>query len=198
MHASPEARPEYVAALGELIARIASTLPTTRAANPLRMIIAGGAAMHLYTGVRVSKDVDAVFSHRIALPENLSVAYRGADGRAQVLYFDYQYSDTLGLLHEDAHDDAVHMTLPGINAKVLDVRLLAPVDLAISKLSRFVEVDRGDIEALARKGLVKSRTLRHRAEEALSGAIGDLARLRGSIDIACRLVADVERQHKGA
>jgi hypothetical protein len=100
--------------------------------KPIRMIIAGGAAMHLYTGVRVSKDVDAVFSHRIALPENLSVAYWGADGRAQVLYFDYQYSDTLGLLHEDAHDDAVHMTLPGINAKVLDVRLLAPVDLAIS------------------------------------------------------------------
>ena len=55
----------------------------------------GGAAMHLYTGERVSNDVDAVFSKRIALPNDLEVAYQDPDGAARLLYFDRQYNDTL-------------------------------------------------------------------------------------------------------
>jgi hypothetical protein len=53
------------------------------------MFIAGGAALHLYVGARVSKDIDAAFSHRIALPPDLKVSYRDADGAARMLYFNY-------------------------------------------------------------------------------------------------------------
>lgn len=75
-----------------------------------------------------------------------------------------------------------------MDAAILDVRLLAPLDLAVSKLSRFASQDRDNIVALARHGLIDAPGLRQRAEAALAGYIGDLARLRGSIDIACRMV----------
>jgi hypothetical protein len=198
MQPAPEARPEFVAAFAALAGRIAATLTTVDPqARPIQMIVAGGAAMHLYTGARVSRDIDAAFSHRIALPQDLRVAYRDADGRAQTLYFDYQYNDSLALMHEDANSDAVPLSVPGIDPALLDIRLLAPVDLAISKLARFAEVDRGDITELGRKGLINAAALRQRANEALAGYIGDLTRVRRSIDMACNLVEDVGRNLGG-
>ena len=117
----PNARPEYVAAFLEIVNRIAGSLSgLPRRVLPIRMYVAGGAALHLYTGERVSRDVDATFSRRIALPENLEVAYRDADGAARLLYFDRQFNDTLGLLHEDAHDDSVPLLLEGSDSKVLE------------------------------------------------------------------------------
>jgi len=61
----------------------------------------------------VSVDVDAVFSRRIALPERLDVANRDHDGAARLLYFDRQYNDALGLMHEDAYNDSLPLTLDG-------------------------------------------------------------------------------------
>lgn len=189
MHPAPEAHPGFVTAFTELVRRIAFTLvDVPPAQRPIRMIVAGGAAMHLYTGARVSQDVDASFSHRLALPADLQTTYSGEDGAPRTLYFDYQYNDSLGLLHENAHEDSVPLQLPGVDANVLDVRLLSPLDLAVSKLSRFAEVDRGDIRQLARKGLIDASSLRSRAEESLAGYVGDLARIRGSINIACDLI----------
>src|SRR5260370_27295648 len=134
----PHARPEYIAAFRALVNRIASSLSgLPKRALPIRMYVAGGAALHLYTGERVSGDIDATFSHRIALPENLEVAYRDADGAARLLYFDRQYNDTLGLLHADARDDSVPLVLEGIDSSVLEVRLLSALDLAVSKIGRF-------------------------------------------------------------
>lgn len=189
----PSLRPRgpYLEAFREIAARIARSLgDAPKRALPVAMYVAGGAALHFYTGERISHDVDAVFSRRVALPDDLDVAYRDADGRARVLYFDRQYNDTFGLLHEAAHDDAVPLALEGIEAQVLDVRLLSPVDLAVSKIARLSDQDRADIAALARAGLVKADALRRRAEEALGAYVGDLARVRTSIDIACRIVAE--------
>jgi hypothetical protein len=190
-------RREYVQAFRDLAQRIADSLATvSKRALPIQMFVAGGAALHFYTGERVSLDVDAAFSHRIALPENLEVAYRDADGAARMLYFDRNYSDTLALMHEDAYEDSIALSLDNIDAKVLDVRLLSPVDLAVSKLGRFAEQDRDDIAALARHGLLSSAALRERAEAALGGYVGALDRVRGSIEIGCRIVAEIEQSGK--
>ena len=156
------------------------------------MYVAGGAALHLYTGERVSRDIDATFSHRIALPENLEVAYRDADGAARLLYFDRQYSDTLGLLHEDAYEDSVAVALEGVDSTTLQVRLLSALDLAVSKLGRFSSQDQEDIQSLARHKLVNSAALRRRGEDALRGYVGDTARVQGAIEVAVRVVADLE------
>lgn len=193
MRPDRNARPEFVAAFRELVGRIAVSLSgLPRRTLPIRMHVGGGAALHMYTGARVSRDIDASFSHRIALPENLEVSYRDADGVARLLYFDRQYNEMLGLLHEDAHDDSLALTLEGIDSGILEVRLLSPLDLAVSKLGRFSEQDREDVETLARQRLVASQALRARAEEALLGYVGDISRVQGSIDLAVRIVADQE------
>ncbi len=197
MRPDPAVRPEYVAAFREILSRIVASLAgTQRRALPVRMYVAGGAAMHFYTAERVSEDIDATFSRRLALPEDLEVAYRDADGAARLLYFDRQYNDTLGLLHEDAHEDSLPLALEGIDAGVIDVRLLAPTDLAVSKIGRLSDQDRADIAALARRGLIRANAVRRRAEEAMSGYVGDLARLRNSTEIAVRIIRDAERMAK--
>jgi len=185
-------RPEYVAAFRELAARIAASLrDVADSALPIRMYVAGGAALHFHTGERVSVDVDATFSRRIALPDGLDVAYRDEDGAARLLYFDRQYNDTLGLMHEDAQDDSIPLALEGIDPSVLDVRVLTPVDLAVSKLGRFSAQDRADIAALARRGLVNESNLEKRALQALEIYVGDTRRLRGTIASAVELVAAI-------
>lgn len=180
---------EYGKAFTEVLSRIQGNLKETpSAALPIRMYVAGGAAMHLLTGERVTADVDAVFSKRVVFKDELSVAYRDADGSARILYLDRAYNDTLGLMHEKAYADSQPVHVPGIDKKLLAVRVLSPLDLAVSKLARFADADRSDIELLARKGLIDSRSLRKRAQDALGAYVGNVDSVRASIDIACRLV----------
>jgi hypothetical protein len=195
MRPSGAARPEYLAAFTELVQRIAAPLrELPRRSLPIKMYVAGGTAMHLYTGERVSNDVDAVFSKRIALPSDLEVTYQDPDGAARLLYFDRQYNDTLALMHEDAHDDSVPLTLKGIDASILDVRLLSALDLAVSKISRFSSQDRDDITTLGKHGLIKSAALRRRSEQAMESCVGNLDTLKGAINLACRIVEDAEQR----
>lgn len=195
MRPSSAARPEYLAAFTELVQRIAAPLrELPRRTLPIKMYVAGGAAMHLYTGERVSNNVDAVFSKRIALPSDLEVTYQDPDGAARLLYFDRQYNDTLALMHEDAHDDSVPLRLKGIDASILDVRLLSALDLAVSKISRFSSQDRDDITTLGKHGLIKSAALRRRSEQAMESCVGNLDTLKGAINLACRIVEDAEQR----
>jgi hypothetical protein len=106
-------------------------------ALPIKMYIAGGAALYLMTGERSTEDIDATFSKRVLFGRDMEISYRDIDGRASVIYLDRNYNDTLGLMHEDAEDDSVSITVKGIDRKILDVRVLSPLDLAVSKLSRF-------------------------------------------------------------
>ncbi|MGH2360500.1 MAG: DUF6036 family nucleotidyltransferase [bacterium] len=113
-----------------------------------------------------------------------------------MLYFDRQYNDTLGLLHEDAHEDSVPLTLKGVDSRAIEVRLLSPLDLAVSKIGRLSDQDRDDVALLVRRGLVNPGQLRKRAEEALAGYVGDVARVRNSIEIACRIADDAARRRR--
>ncbi len=197
MRPDPAARPDFLAAFREVVARIARTLDSAPPASlPVRMYVAGGAALHLYTGARVTEDIDGVFSRRIALPADLEVAYRDPDGAARLLYFDRQYNDTFGLLHEDAYEDSIALTLDGIDARTLDVRLLSPIDLAVSKIARLSDQDRSDIVTLVERGLVDPEKLRERADEAATAYVGDVARLRTSIELAYRSAAEAARGRK--
>jgi hypothetical protein len=160
------------------------------------MYVAGGAALHLHTGARVVEDVDAVFSNRMLFKEDIEVSYRDPDGHARLLYLDRRSNDTLGLLHEKAYEDSRPVKIPGVDKKLIDVRVLSPVDLAVTKLSRLADQDREDIELLAKRGLIDSASVRKRAEEALGGYVGDLGPVRTSIDIACRLIDSVRPSRK--
>ena len=195
MRPDTAARPDYIAAFQEIVKRIAESLSDQpEKALPVKMVVAGGAALHFYTGERVSRDIDAAFSHRIVLPDDLEVSYRDADSAARLLYFDRQYNDSLALIHEDAYDDSVPLTLTGVDNRTLDVRLLSALDLAVSKISRFSNQDRDDITSLAKHGLISSDALRRRAQEAAGAYVGNLDSLQTSIRLACAIVEDLENQ----
>ncbi len=183
------ADPEYLKAFSTIMSRIEHAVGSKRGATPVTACVAGGAALHFYTGIRVSKDIDAKLMTRVLLdPSDLQVAYRDADGHARLLYFDTQYNDSFALLHHNAYDDALPIALTGVDPRRLEVKLLTPRDLAVSKLSRFSEQDQLDIRALARERLIDATQLRRRAEEALPEYVGKLDRIKTSIDIACRLI----------
>ena len=189
MQPAKRVSPDYIAAFATLVGKIAQSLKDTPAsALPIRMYVAGGAAMQLHIGARVSEDIDATFSRRLVLTDDLSVSYRDIDGHARVLYLDRNYNDSLGLLHENAYRDSLPVTIPGLNNMLIEVRVLSPLDLAVSKLSRFSDQDRQDIGALAHEGLISAKALRRRSEAALAGYVGNIGVVKNTIDIACRLV----------
>lgn len=68
---------------------------------------------------------------------------------------------------------AVPLTLSGIDPQVLDVRVLTPLDLAVSKLGRFPDQEQADIAALACRGLIDATSVESRATEALGGYVGN-------------------------
>jgi len=187
---SKRADPAYVEAFKSLIQRLLRSAKITEK-EPITMYLAGGAAMHFYTGARMTDDVDAVFDRKLLIPSDLVVVYPDSEGNARSVYFDANYNESYALLHEDAHQDAVNLPLQGIEGARIFV--LRPVDLAVSKLARFSEIDRKDILRLAADGLVTANELRKRAEEALPGYVGNPDPVRTSVDLACR---DIEALKK--
>lgn len=103
--------------------------------EPIKMLIAGGMATHLYTAERVTTDVDAEFSKRVLLPPDLIV--ETSDGN--MLYIDPNYN-SCALLHEDYLSDAVPVP---IGSDLVHVYVLSPVDLIVSKIARFSGPDAG-------------------------------------------------------
>lgn len=191
--------PAYLKAFATIMSRIENALGSHRLTMPIVVGVAGGAALHFYTGARISNDIDAKVMARVLLdPADLQVAYRGDDGHARLLYFDTQYNDSFALMHQNAYDDARPIALPGVDAGRLAVKLLTPLDLAVSKLARFNDQDQEDIRALALAGLIDGAALRRRAEEALPDYVGNLVRIRTSINVACRMVAqEATKKKKG-
>lgn len=158
--------------LRELLARTQERLALSR---PLHVYLAGGLAVHLYCGTRVTSDVDAEFSARVFLPPDLVVTVRLEDGQESVLHFDTNYNSSFALMHEDYVKDALDTDLQLEN---LHLHVLAPVDLAVSKIARLADVDRADIRALVAAGLVTPQQIETRAEQAMVGFVGGMEMLK--------------------
>ena len=159
--------------------------------SPLNVYLAGGMAVHLYTSDRVTTDVDAEFGSRIHLPADLMVEVTLEDGRPQVVYLDTNYNPTFALMHEDYLDDAlpVDLGLDKIRAFVL-----APVDLAVSKIARYADNDKADIAELVRLELTTAEEIEKRATNALIGYVGTQAMLRVNLQDAIELARRIEAQ----
>jgi len=153
--------------LERLLARLSAELELK---SVMDVYIAGGIAVHLYTGVRVTSDVDAEFSKRFLLPKNLIELVDAGNGELVGLYIDPNYNSSFALLHEDYMDDAIQVDMHPENLRVYT---LSPVDLAVSKISRLSDIDREDIVALAAAGLVTAEQIEARALEALGGYVGN-------------------------
>jgi hypothetical protein len=139
--------------------------------EPIKMFIAGGMAAHLYTGARVTTDVDAEFSKRILLPADLIVESAGGT----MLYIDPNYNSTFALMHEDYLEDAVPVP---ISTGLIQVYVLSPVDLIVSKIARFAGTDAEDIASIISRFNLSGAEIAERAEEALGGYVGNSDYLR--------------------
>ncbi len=158
---------------------------------PLAMYLAGGMAVHLYTGSRATTDVDAEFSARVLLPTDLVVSVELENGEMENLYIDTNYNSTFALMHEDYQDDCVPVDIGG---KFLAVKVLSPVDLAVSKLARFAHNDQEDIAALAKHGIFNAAQIEQRAESALVGYIGNQTMLRLNLRDALSIVRSAQSE----
>lgn len=135
--------------------------------KPIQMFIAGGMAAHLYTASRVTCDVDAEFSHRFVLPSDLLVETESG----QMLYIDTNYNSTFALMHEDYLEDAIRLP---VSSDLVEVFVLSPVDLIVSKIARLSGPDLSDIESIIRTQLVSADEIEQRATEALGGYVGNM------------------------
>ena len=159
--------------------------------SPLKVFLAGGMAVHLYTASRVTTDVDAEFGSRVFLPGDLVVDVRLEDGTRELLYFDTNYNATFALMHEDYLDDAIalDMGVPQIRLYVL-----SPLDLAVSKIARFADNDKEDIAGLVRLGLTTANEIEQRATQAMAGYVGGLPMLRLNLRDAVALARQAEAE----
>lgn len=161
---------------------------------PVTAYIAGGVAVHLYTAYRVSSDIDAEFSHRLLIPDDLVIEVPATDGIPQLLHFDKQYNSTFALMHEDYQRDSVPVPF---DVPHFHIRALSPVDLAVSKISRFQDHDQRDIQMLVSHGLTKASAIEARARQALPGFVGNMRWLEINIKDAVRLALQAELEQLG-
>jgi Nucleotidyltransferase of unknown function (DUF6036) len=143
--------------------------------QPLAVYLAGGMAVHLYTGQRVTEDVDAEFAGRVIIPQDMALELTLEDGSPQIIYLDTNYNSSFALMHENYQDDA---RLVDMGTSKLHIFVLSPVDLVVSKIARWAENDREDIQALVQSGLTDAQAIEERAQQALGGYVGNLAMLR--------------------
>lgn len=179
-------------AVAEVANRIDKALPDLK--DPIKMVIAGGVAVNFYCGARVTLDIDASFSARIMLPDDLVVPYTGPDGKVLSVHLDRNYNSTFALMHEDFEDDAVAVQGSEFTSKNVKLFLLSPVDLAVSKIARLEGPDREDIAELARAGLIHPKAVSERAREAMANYVGNTARLESNLKEALGIIESTQRE----
>lgn len=170
-----ELHPELTRAMGSLMDKLDAVLRASDyAGEPLQMYLAGGMAVHYHCGTRYTEDVDASFSHRFLLPyKELVVEYLREGSTRSSIYLDPTYNDTFALLHPDHREASIEWQGIGNERRLIHLRVFCPVDLAVSKLSRFTEIDQQDIRDLAKHRYFTSPELQKRATEALDYYVGD-------------------------
>lgn len=183
--------PNLKKAVGEIIHRISETLPEMK--QPISMYLAGGIAVNFYTGYRSTGDIDASFSRLLLLPKQkeLTVAYE-EKGERRTIYFDTKYNTTFAVIHPAHEEDALIVEGKEFEDKKICLKILNPVDLAVSKIARFGGKDKEDIEQLASYQLVTAKEVEVRTTEALEYYIGNTTMLDINLQEALDIINQVQ------
>lgn len=137
--------------------------------------------MHLYTGHRVSTDIDGEIFQTIDLKSQEAARllaevpeefFDSTTGRVLELNWDLGFTTTLGPLHEDYLERGIRMKEFPEESPV-HVYVAAPVDVAISKLGRALDHDLADISAMLRKGFIDVEELQQLARQAIDCYVGN-------------------------
>ncbi|MFA6230921.1 MAG: DUF6036 family nucleotidyltransferase [Rhodanobacter sp.] len=159
--------------------------------HSVNVYLAGGMAVHLYTQNRMTMDVDAEFDARIAIPNDVLVDVEQGDGSTRPMYIDTNYNSTFALMHPGYRDDAEFIDF---GLRSFRVHVLQPVDLAVSKIARFQDMDREDIRALVLLGLTTADAIKQRADEAVDYFVGGQEMLKFNIRDAVALARSAEEE----
>jgi hypothetical protein len=73
------------------------------------------------------------------------------------------------------------------------IYLASPVDVAVSKVARFVEVDQSDIRVLAERSLITENEFMNRVEEALLYWVGNDMMLKYNIRDARKIILNASK-----
>ena len=156
-------------AVWSMMESIAKNIPDIHRSSPVKAYLTGGAAIHFYTQMRVSDDVDVILSNSVQIPQDLVVLWLNQEGNIEQIAYDYNYNPTLGLLHESYEDRAT--LVKTIDGK-FQIYVLHPIDLIISKLVRFAANDESDIKAMVEQGCVDKQQLAELANDAINVGVG--------------------------
>jgi len=165
----------------EMMQIISKKIPAKHKKEPVNLYITGGIAIYFHTATRVSKDLDAILDRGIDIPKKLKVIWLNENDEFEELAYDHNYTPTLGIMHEDYEDRAIHLFT--VQEK-LKVYILSPEDLIISKLARFGEQDQEDIKSIINNDLVNKEDFEVLAKDAISVAgTGRLEGLQVHLDL---------------
>ena len=156
-------------AIIEMMGEIAKQIPDSHKQTPVKAYLTGGGAVHYYCNSRVSDDVDLIMQYAVNVPHDLFVVWLNEEGTLEQVHYDHTYNSTLGLMHEDYEDRAIHMIT--IDEK-FEINLLSPIDLIISKLIRFAQNDDEDIQNIIKTGKVDKDELFALASDAINVGVG--------------------------
>lgn len=183
---------DLIKALRELLDRISEQV---REDQVVDAFLAGGVATYLHLqnaggppaeAARYSEDADIHFGRSLILQEVPVVAYTDSGNEERMLALDGSYTIDIGLRHPDCFDNAQFL-FASTNGRV-QLYLLTPLDLAVTKAGRFQDHDRIDIELLAQAGLLNADKFHQRAIESLDYLATDPAMVRINIDQATELI----------
>ncbi len=135
-----------------------------------------GVKLHTPLGKAVASlfsiDAAAVLSKEDVLTVLSEPEFYTQDDADLLVELDTNYNSSLGPLHEDYRERA--LPLEGFDGQhPLHIYVAAPVDLAISKLGRFTEKDKSDIEKLIECGRLDVNEFISLASEAIDYAVGN-------------------------
>ncbi len=159
------------------------------ATNKIKCYLAGGAAVHFYNSDRYTSDLDIEFSRRIYISKISNTFIDPSDNLEKRVFIDTSYNPFFSLLHEDYQLDSL---LIDLGVEGVELKILSPLDLAVSKLSRYSPIDSNDIASLCQLGFFTSEELKKRAYEALSAYPGSPNMIKIDIDKAVENCAKIE------
>ena len=161
----------------------------------VKVYLFGGCAIHLHIGNRASNDVDAELEpiQKLKPVANLETAIKAVgfddeEGDYCMLDFDGNFNPTIAPIHPDYRERS--SLLYTTKLKLVSLYLVSAVDIAVSKLGRFVSVDQEDIINLFQNKMFTIKDFIETAEEAKSYCGVATNKLEFNIGMAINLLEE--------
>ncbi len=158
-------------------------------------MLVGGVAVYIHVTTharqlsgeaRYSDDLDIEFGSRMTIPDDIQVLFKDDAGTERTIVLDRNYTSAIALLHPDAFNESTAFMVSA--NKRLNLRLITPLDLAVTKVGRFLDHDQHDLKLLAKAGLLNADRFRSRAIEALDYYATDPTHVKMNIEEGVDLI----------